>query len=95
MARGECVPVVVFGPDLVDFLAPGTTLGEVCSTGVLNKEFCGQKEVFLLKKCGLRGFLEVSSFLRKLVCGFGDFCVVLVVEVGGWWWWWWWQPNLV
>ena len=50
MARGECVPVVVFGPDLVDFLAPGTTLGEVWSTGVLNKEFCGQKEVFYLKK---------------------------------------------
>ena len=77
MARGECVPVVVFGPDLVDFLAPGTTLGEVCSTGVLNKEFCGQKEVFLLKKCGLRGFLEVSSF-------FLSWCVDLVTFVWFW-----------
>ena len=43
-----------------------------------------KKKFFLLKKCGLRGFLEVSSFLKRLVCGFGDFCVVLVCRcVGG------------
>ena len=41
MAIGECVSVLVFGPNLVVFLAAGSTCGEVSSSGVLRKEFCG------------------------------------------------------
>ena len=46
MAIGECVSVLVFGPNLVVFLAAGSTCGEVSSSGVLRKEFCGQKTHF-------------------------------------------------
>ena len=41
MAIGECVAVLVFGPNLVVFLAAGSTCGGVSSSGVLRKEFCG------------------------------------------------------
>ena len=48
MAIGECVAVLVFGPNLVVFLAAGSTCGEVSSSGVLRKEFCGQKSLCFL-----------------------------------------------
>ena len=59
MAIVKCVAVLVFGPNLVVFLAAGPTCGEVISSGVLRKEFCGHKKCF----CGHFRFLRLFSFL--------------------------------
>ena len=59
MAIGECVSVLVFGPNLVVFLAAGSTCGGVSSSGVLRKEFCGQKTHF----CGPNAAKQSFSFL--------------------------------
>ena len=59
MAIVKCVAVLVFGPNLVVFLAAGSTCGEVSSSGVLRKEFCGQKTHF----CGPNAAKQSFSFL--------------------------------